>query len=97
MAGKRGKFKRGGRAHADHGSEGPSQSAGEKGAHSTAYAGGESNVAKEAKKTTDAFKKGGKVMGKKSKARMDKYARGGRAGKSPFSSARIKENTASCK
>ena len=92
MAGKRGKFKRGGRA--DHGSEGPSQAQMGK---RTAYNAADSKVMHAAKKEEDGFKKGGKVMGKKSKARMDKYARGGRAGKSPFSSARIKENTASCK
>jgi hypothetical protein len=66
---------------------------GRSGAESTAYSGGESNVAKDAKSTTDSFKKGGKVMGKKSKGRMDKFARGGRTGGSPFSSAKIKENT----
>ena len=61
------------------------------------YAGGKPEVAKEAESKKDAFKKGGKVMGKKSKARMDKYARGGRAGGSPFSSAKISENTAAHK
>lgn len=57
----------------------------------------DSPVMKSAKKTEDGFKKGGKVMGKKSKARMDKYARGGRASGSPFSSAKIKENTSASK
>jgi hypothetical protein len=56
---------------------------------------GEPHVVKEAKDRKDKFKRGGKVMGHKSKARMDKFARGGRAGGSPFSSAKIKENTAS--
>jgi hypothetical protein len=54
---------------------------------------GEPNVVKEAKGKKDKFKHGGKVMGHKSKSRMDKYARGGRTGGSPFSSAKIKENT----
>lgn len=71
-----------------------SQKAGPQGGNSKAYSGGNSATAKLAKCTTDAFKKGGKVMGCKSKARMDKFARGGRAGGSPFSSAKIKENTA---
>ena len=71
-----------------------SQKAGQKGPNSYAYSGGESGTAKAARSTTDAFKKGGKVMGKKSKSRMDKFARGGRTGGSPFSSAKIKENTA---
>lgn len=71
-----------------------SQKSGEKGAHSYAYEGGESGTAKAARSTEDKFKKGGKVMGKKSKSRMDKFARGGRTGGSPFSSAKIKENTA---
>ncbi len=70
------------------------QNVGKSGANATPYQGGSSVVAATAKKTTDAFKKGGKVMGCKSKARMDKYARGGRTGGSPFSSAKIKENTA---
>lgn len=56
---------------------------------------GKPNVVTEAESKKDAFKRGGKVMGHKSKARMDKYARGGRTGGSPFSSAKIKENTAS--
>jgi hypothetical protein len=55
---------------------------------------GKPEVVKAAESRKDSFKKGGKVMGHKSKARMDKYARGGRAGGSPFSSAKIKENTA---
>ena len=58
---------------------------------------GKPNVVKEAKSKTDAFKKGGKVMGKKSKSRMDKFARGGRTGGSPFSSAKIRENTDAAK
>jgi hypothetical protein len=82
------KFKRGGR------SGGKDQS--EMG-HRTAYNAEDSKVMKAAHKEEDTFKKGGKVMGKKSKARMDKYARGGRSGGSPFSSAKIKENTASHK
>ena len=62
------------------------------------YAGsGKPEVVKEAESKKDAFKKGGKVMGKKSKARMDKYARGGKVGGSPFSSAKISENTAAHK
>ena len=92
MAGKRGKFKSGGRA--DHDSEGPSQAQMGK---RTVYNAADSKVIHAAKKEEDGFKKGGKVMGKKSKARMDKYARGGRAGGSPFSSAKIKENTAAHK
>ena len=92
MAGKISKFKRGGRA--DHGGKGPSQAQMGK---RKAYNAEDSNVMHAAKKESDGFKKGGKVMGKKSKARMDKYARGGRAGGSPFSSAHIKENTASHK
>lgn len=54
---------------------------------------GKPNVVKAAESKKDGFKKGGKVMGHKSKSRMDKFARGGRAGGSPFSSAKIKENT----
>jgi hypothetical protein len=92
MAGKRNKFSRGGRPGS--GEKGADQS---KMGHRTTYNAGDSNVMKAAKKTEDTFKKGGKVMGHKSKARMDKYARGGRSGGSPFSSAKIKENTASHK
>lgn len=55
---------------------------------------GKPEIVKAAADRSDKFKKGGKVMGKKSKSRMDKFARGGRAGGSPFSSAKIKENTA---
>lgn len=73
------------------------QTAGKSGADATAYAGGSSKVAAEAKSKGDGFKKGGKVMGCKSKGRMDKYARGGRTGGSPFSSAKIKENTSATK
>ena len=69
------------------------QSAGKSGAQSEAYSGGSSEVAKAAKSKSDGFKRGGKVMGHKSKARMDKFARGGRAGGSPFSAAKIRENT----
>lgn len=69
------------------------QSAGRQGGDSKAYSGGNSSTAKAARSTSDGFKKGGKVMGCKSKARMDKFARGGRTGGSPFSSAKIKENT----
>lgn len=58
---------------------------------------GKPNVVKEATSKKDAFKHGGKVMGKKSKSRMDKFARGGRTGGSPFSSAKIKENTDAAK
>ena len=56
---------------------------------------GKPEVVKAAEKREDRFKHGGKVMGKKSKSRMDKFARGGRTGGSPFSSAKIKENTSS--
>lgn len=70
------------------------QSAGKQGASAPAYSGGNSSTAKAAKSTSEGFKKGGKVMGCKSKGRMDKFARGGRTGGSPFSSAKIKENTA---
>jgi hypothetical protein len=70
-----------------------SQSAGKSGAQSYAFSGGGSGTATAAKKTSDSFKRGGKIMGKKSKSRMDKFARGGRAGGSPFSSAKIRENT----
>ncbi len=70
-----------------------SQAAGKDAADSYAYAGGGSKVAKAAKNRSDKYKFGGKIMGKKSKARMDKFARGGRAGTTPFSSAKIKENT----
>jgi hypothetical protein len=90
MAGKAAKFKRGGRE------SGGGKDQSEMG-HRGKYNAADSEVMKEAESKDNGFKKGGKVMGKKSKARMDKYARGGRAGKSPFSSARIKENTASCK
>ncbi len=67
-----------------------SQTAGKSGAQSEAYSGGSSPTAAAAKKTTDGFKKGGKVMGKKAKGH---FARGGRTGGSPFSSAKISENT----
>ena len=70
-----------------------SQASGKSGAQSQAYSGGSSGTAKIARSTSDGFKKGGKVMGKKSKSRMDKFARGGRTGGSPFSSAKISENT----
>lgn len=80
-----GKFARGGRSENTGGVE-------NKGVDD--YSGsGEPHVVKEAKDKKDKFKHGGKVMGHKSKARMDKFARGGRAGGSPFSSAKIKENT----
>lgn len=69
------------------------QTAGKSGANAPVYEGGVSKTAEAAKSKTDAFKKGGKVMGHKSKGRMDKFARGGRAGGSPFSSAKIRENT----
>lgn len=62
--------------------------------HADDYSGsGKPNVVKEAASKKDEFKHGGKVMGKKSKSRMDKFARGGRTGGSPFSSAKIRENT----
>lgn len=67
-----------------------SQTAGKSGASATPYQGGSSVVAQKAKSTSDGFKKGGKVPGKKSKGC---FARGGRAGGSPFSSAKISENT----
>lgn len=67
-----------------------SQTAGKSGAQAPAYQGGNSSTAKIAKSTSDGFKKGGKVPGKKSKGC---FARGGRAGGSPFSSAKISENT----
>lgn len=70
-----------------------SQAAGRDAADSLAYAGGGSKVVAAAKNKTDKYKKGGKVMGCKSKSRMDKFARGGRTGTTPFSSAKIKENT----
>lgn len=70
------------------------QSAGKSGANSPVYSGAVSKTAEAAKSTKDVYKRGGKVMGHKSKARMDKFARGGRAGTTPFSSAKIKENTA---
>ena len=94
------KYARGGRhhgdghgvGHGDHGGEGPPQTQG-RGLHGVEYSGGKDKVIKVAKEETNRFKHGGKVMGHKSKSRMDKYARGGRAGGSPFSSAKIKENT----
>lgn len=86
-------FKRGGKVdglpHSESGH--PKQNEHEEGRGYNAMG---THVMAEAHKTKDAFKHGGKVMGHKSKARMDKYARGGRAGGSPFSSAKIKENTA---
>ena len=84
-----GKFARGGKVSHPSQDEG---GVGNKGVDD--YSGsGEPKVVKEAKEKGDKFKHGGKVMGHKSKSRMDKYARGGRAGGSPFSSAKIKENT----
>ena len=70
-----------------------SQAAGKDAADSYAYSGGKSVVAKTAKSKSDKYKSGGKVMGCKSKSRMDKFARGGRTGTTPFSSAKISENT----
>jgi hypothetical protein len=88
-----GKFARGGKIGPKSDSAHPSQDE-KSGSSGDDYTGsGEPNVVKEAKDKKDKFKHGGKVMGHKSKSRMDKYARGGRAGGSPFSSAKIKENT----
>lgn len=70
-----------------------SQAAGKDAADSLPYNAKGSKVIAAAKKTSDLYKKGGRVMGCKSKARMDKFARGGRAGTTPFSSAKISENT----